>query len=184
MTSLRDAMTLCALGLAALSLTACSGPNASEENVRAAASSTTPAATEAPPVDLAALIESIPGYTYAPAPAVEQAFGTDVEEGYDPAVIRAFLLEGEPQGNVIVQPKKTPLDEQDVRNSLAGAEAGGNEQGTASRVEVAGRPAVKTVRADGGTTYATVKGRYVVIVGARPEVAEDFTTQLLGLLPG
>lgn len=171
-----SAVRFCLATLVALAVVSCADDTESSSPARSTSGAGMP--TE---VDLVALIEGIPGYTYAPAPEVEQAFASEVREAAP--VVRAVLLSGQPQGNVIILTKKDPLSEQDVRNTLAGAESGGNKQGTATRSEIGGRPAVKTVRQDGATTWSTTKGRYTVIVGARPEVADDLTRQVLERLP-
>lgn len=182
----RGAIAQCCLAaIAALTAASCaanterSGPAPSTPSAGPSASAI---ASPAPEVDLAALIESIPGYTYAPAPEVEQALAADLGEA-KPPVVRAVLLDGEPQGNVIILSNEEPNSEQDLRNLLAGAEAGGNKVGTATRSQIAGRPAVKTVRQDGAITWSTAKGRFVIIVGARPEVADHLTRQVLERLP-
>lgn len=167
----------CLATLVALAVISCADDTESSSPARSTSGAGMP--TE---VDLVALIESIPGYTYAPAPEVEQAFAPEVREA-GPPVVRAVLLSGQPQGNVIILTNKDPLSEQAVRNTLAGAESGGNKQGTATRSEIGGRPAVKTVRQDGAATWSTTKGRYTVIVGARPEVVDDLTRQVLERLP-
>jgi hypothetical protein len=184
MTSRAALVRFCLAGIAALAASGCAddaGPSAGPSTPSAAASvgAVEPPAAE---VDLVALIESIPGYTYAPAPDVEQAFAGDMGEA-PPPVVRAVMLNGEPQGNVIILPMEEPVSDQDRRDFLAGAEAGGNKQGTATRSDIGGRSAVKTVRQDGATTWSTAKGRYGVIVGTRPEVADDLTRQVLDRLP-
>lgn len=180
-----SAVRFCLAALVALAVTGCADETESTSPAPSTSGSgmtASDAASPATEVDLVALIESIPGYTYAPAPEVEQAFASEVSEA-GPPVVRAVLLNGEPQGNVIILTNKNPLSEQDLRNLLAGAESGGKKQGTATRSEIGGQPAVKTVREDGGTTWSTAKGRYTVIVGARPEVADDLTRQVLERLP-
>ena len=145
--------------------------------------SSSAASLPATEVDLVALIESIPGYTYAPAPEVEQGLASELDR-VAPPTARAVMLNGAPQGNVIILRGEKPLSDQDLRNLLAGAKTGGNKQGTATQSEIAGRPAVKSIRQGGGTTWTTAKGRYTVIVGTRPEEADDLTRQVLERLPG
>jgi hypothetical protein len=174
------AVRFCISGMVALTATSCADATDTSSPAPSLSSAPTPESSASPAaeVDLVALIESIPGYTYAPAPEVEQAFASELGEA-GPPVVRAVLLSGEPQGNVIISSSEQPVSDEDLRNLLAGAEAGGNKVGTATRREIAGRPAVKTVREDGAVIWTTAKGRYSIIVATRPEVADDLTRQVL-----
>jgi hypothetical protein len=172
-------------------LTATSCADASETS-RPASSTPDAATSERSPspeaeVDLVALIESIQGYTYAPAPDVEQALASAVGKVEKPMVVRAVLLNGERQGVVIISvfSDDGPVSDQDLRNFLAGAVEGGNDQGTATRSEIAGSPGVRSVQEDGGqVAWSAVKGRYTVQVAAVPALADDLTRQVLERLPG
>jgi hypothetical protein len=140
---------------------------------------------EAEPLDLAGLVEGVPGYTYPASPEAEQAFvtqlGDDLPANY---IVRGIAVNGELLGNVIITDNGSEATEREISDSLAGAVAGGKKVGTASRKDIAGVPAVEVVRADGGKTWSVSYSRYIIIVGARPEVADAFTTELLERLIG